>query len=485
MGKTIWVQLLFLSLAVNASVNPSNAQNAEQKKAECQLARDQKTFGTWLPLELKNLGFEAVQATMASKKSDLGSSAEFIVDGQTFPAALASGNIGEFKDWTGNLIDAGRGTFKDVSTTSLEPSSKGAIWLVEVRADVFPSPLIPVSEAKAHGAKAVVLYGEIQDGDPLDKSPLPLFTVSKETAQKIKNKGPLHVKATSPDKKTVEHFAFKAGTRDLNIVIWADVNRCDSVAGLLDGLSSLKGGKPFQGMFFVLTSDPEDFRKSHPEIQNLILKEFFVETQSEHKISDQVAQWRRADQFPETLFNTRAILARALQIPIHLRGIVDGDNLRRFSDNLRKLSTSTRSRPLGQNFQVYKIFNDLMKSSKDDSLSAMARDYKTLVQLHDEIQRGHWEKARSTCKTLSSFWWVDNVETTTFAECQKYTGQTGIDPQIWILLQGGKANLEPALKLLEADIEVLEKRINENFSRLEKNIDTVADVQPPMSAKIE
>ncbi len=448
-----------------------------------------KNLSSWLLGEIKKAGFENLTIETTQIPGWQSQNLEFKLGEKDIEGTWIQGSYGTYGDYkdqniknandksgkvlTGQIVDVGFATESVIKNLG---ALEGRFWLVE-RSKLIPNPVAIAVTAAKKKALGVIIYdqqdsvGENIWGDQVPVT-IPVLVVKYKTAKKIilkikQNEAlmTLSIETHFPKIKTHEHILVKEENLPLPFVLSANTSNCRETSSLLQIMDWLKKSEiSHRWSYFVFLNEREDIRRAHPEWAKTLTKEFPLENVSPDEIQDFAVNWLMIDHSPERIIILKDILERGTKIMSSLRGVVDDDRLRKFSDLLHRVDGVPKTDSLG--YQLNQLFLD----ETVNQISKGATDFRTLQSLYQHAQRGHWDLAKLSCKSLDGFNYVENLASDSFAEIQKVK-QNIIDPQIWGLLAGGIENLDKLLDLLEGEQDALEKRLNDNFFKLESSLD--------------
>jgi hypothetical protein len=401
--------------------------------------------------------------------------------------ALANSNDSSGRKLSAPVVDAGRGIADDFKNVNAEKK-----FAVIERSDALPDLLAAVLEAKAHKAVGVIsyekksLFGFKKTSQKISDAivfPIPLILVSEETAQDIlkKNKQDssltvsLTAKTEFPVAVDQTRVAIKEGDRPLSVSVEVSHHGCPELAaalGLLEWID--RSGEAVKGSQFTFVSDKSDVPGSSDEGTVKFSLNVSEPLNGKKIISDFV----KADLSPENLIDWKPVVQAAAALPNKLKGFVDADELHRYTEKMNSLKKVKVQDALAL-YKLRKAYEPYLAQDGQDLLSRMAVDLKTLEDMHAAAQRGLWDQSAALSRKIYDFDWATNVSAETYAEYRKLHGDSGdeVDPAIWLQVQKGRKGVDGLLDLLEKEIDRLGGKLSENFSKLQKAMDSAGIMQ--------
>jgi hypothetical protein len=94
-------------------------------------------------------------------------------------------------------------------------------------------------------------------------------------------------------------------------------------------------------------------------------------------------------------------------------------------------------------------------------------------------EKGQWDQVQTVLKKIPDYQWAANVSTETFLEYERLKSTAGtdvIDPGVWVELQKGKQNLDQLIIVLEKEIDRLDKKVSDNFFKLQKKVEEFQNI---------
>ncbi|MDZ4677430.1 MAG: hypothetical protein SGI74_07955 [Oligoflexia bacterium] len=490
-----WGSQVFAAKLTKNQLDLVDPKFIEQKRLTCESARAKQTgVHEWLANELAAIGYSDSFKENTKTLKWMHDVLEFKVGGDNMEVqtlSSAPGTFGTINDSTikfgneesgkklsGQLVFVGSGSLQELKSRD---DLAGKIWLMEYRGQIA-NPLALVFEAKNKKAMAVAFYQNKKANElPLSTIllPLPVVFISSDDAEEIKiqlKQEPvslsMSIRSDYPVSESADHFYVRRETKHVPVLVTADSRNCQSIAHLLGMLEWIKKSNVnLSRTSFLFSTNTEAFKRQHPEWFGRWAQDMPVESMASRDFKTLLVDWYKADQSAVGIkIDVASIFNKINQISMSMIGIVDGDNLKKFRENLNRVKAHPHVNILPQAYHVSQLL------SPATQLQEMASDLSALKELHYLVRSGQWTKAKAECKKITGFNLVDHLSSATFVEFHSLRSPS-VNPKIWLLLDEGKKNLDSVLSLIEKDIDALSKQMADYFLEIEKDIEKLSPRQ--------